>query len=254
MLTVKDVYDYINSFAPFCMQAKWDNSGMLVGDFAQQVRKIAVSLDITADAVEFAADAGADLIVSHHPVIFAAKKSVYSSDPVYLLAKNSMSAVCAHTSLDIANGGVNDALCEKLMLKGVPLAAEGEEAMVRVAELDEALSAGDFAAFVSEKLSAAVQVSDSGRMIKKIALCAGAGADFMQAAADCGCDAYVTGEAKHHEYLQAKQAGITLITAGHYETENPVVDVIVRKLEEKFGIEVVAVPTDAPYYTIISKG
>lgn len=254
MLTVKDVYDYINSFAPFSMQAKWDNSGMLVGDFAQQVKKIAVSLDITADAVEYAANAGADLIVSHHPVIFAAKKNVYSSDPVYLLAKNSMSAVCAHTSLDIANGGVNDALCEKLSLNGKPLADEGEEAMVRVAELDEALSADDFATFVSEKLSAAVQVSDGGRMIKKIALCGGAGADFMQVAADCGCDAYVTGEARHHEYLQAKQAGITLITAGHYETENPVVEVIARKLEGEFGIEVVTVPTEAPYYTIISKG
>lgn len=254
MLTVKDIYDYINSFAPFCMQAKWDNSGMLVGDFAQQVKKIAVSLDITADAVEYAAKAGADLIVSHHPVIFAAKKSVYSSDPIYLLAKNSMSAVCAHTSLDIASSGVNDALCEKLMLKGEPLTDEGEETMVRVAELEEALSAEDFAAFVSEKLSAAVQVSDCGKIIKKIALCGGAGADFMQAAADCGCDAYVTGEAKHHEYLQAKQSGITLITAGHYETENPVVDMIARKLEEKFGIEVVTVPTQAPYYTIISKG
>ncbi len=254
MLKVKDVYDYINSFAPFCAQAKWDNSGMLVGDFSQQVKKIAVTLDITADAVDFAEKAGADLIVSHHPVIFAAKKSVMSTDPVYMLAKNSMSAICAHTSLDIANGGVNDALCGKLLLNGKPLADEGEEAMVRVAELGNEVCAHELAQTVSERLSAAVQVSDSGKAVKKVALCGGAGADFMQAAAECGCDAYITGEAKHHEYLLAKQLGITLITAGHYETEYPAVEMLTRKLSEKFGAEVITVPSEAPYYTIISKG
>lgn len=244
--TVNDIFEYINSIAPFEKQCEWDNSGFIVGDKNAEVEKIGVVLDITADTVKYACENGINLIISHHPVIFRGIKTVYSDDPTYMLIRNGISAICAHTSLDIAKGGVNDALADALGFgNATPLSDCGETAMVRVAEIN-ALSGRQLAKLCADKLSTAVSVADSGRIIKKVALCGGAGADFMCDAADAGCDAYITGEAKHHEFLEAKSIGITLIAAGHFETENPVVSVLAEKLKNNFDCEVEIIPQESP--------
>lgn len=245
--TVKDVFDYINDIAPFAKQCEWDNSGLIVGEPEHEVKKIGVVLDITAEAVRYAAENGIDLIVSHHPVIFRAVKSVLANNPTYMLARNGISAICAHTSLDIAKGGVNDALADTLgFKKAVPLSDSGETEMIRIAEIEE-MTADELAKLVADKLSTCVAMSDSGKTIKKVALCGGAGGDFIHEVAAAGCDAYVTGEAKHHEFLES---GITLIAAGHFETENPVVAVVANKLKENFDCEVEIIPQQSPvkYY------
>ena len=164
-----------------------------------------------------------------------------------MLAKGGISAICAHTSLDIAKGGVNDALAEALGFENAtPLAESGEESMVRVVET-AGTTADELAKLVAEKLSTCVTVADGGKPIRKIALCGGAGADFFEKS---GCDAYITGEVKHHEYLQAKECGITLIAAGHFETENPVVTVIANKIKDNFDCDVEIIPQNSPvkYY------
>lgn len=241
--TVKDIFDYINSIAPFEAQCEWDNSGLVVGSFNAEVKKIGVVLDITSDAVKYAAENGIDLIVSHHPVIFRAVKTFLADDIPFMLAQNGISAICAHTSLDIAKGGVNDALAAALGFGNAsPLADSGDEAMVRVVETNET-TAEELAKLVAEKLSTCVTVADGGKTIRKIALCGGAGADFFEKA---NCDAYITGEVKHHEYLQAKEYGITLIAAGHFETENPVVSVLADKLKNSFSCEVEIIPQNSP--------
>ncbi len=248
--TVNDIFEYINSIAPFEKQCEWDNSGFIVGDKNAKVNKIGVVLDITSEAVKYASENGVDLIISHHPVIFRGIKTVFADDPTYLLIKNGISAICAHTSLDIAKGGVNDALSEALGFKNAtPLSDFGETEMVRVAEID-ALSGEELAKLCADKLSIAVSFADSGKTIKKVALCGGAGADFMHNAANAGCDAFITGEAKHHEFLEAKELGITLITAGHFETENPVVAVLAEILRNNFDCEVEIIPQESPvkYY------
>lgn len=245
--TVKDIFDFINSFAPFENQCEWDNSGLVVGNSDARVKKIGVVLDITSDAVKYAAENGVDLIISHHPVIFRPVKSFLADDIPYMLAKNGISAICAHTSLDIANGGVNDALADALGFKNAaPLADSGDEAMVRIVETN-GMTADELAKLVAEKLSTCVTVADSGKIIKKIALCGGAGADFFEKS---NCDAYITGEAKHHEYLQALECGITLISAGHFETENPVVEVVANKIKDNFDCDVEIIPQKSPvkYY------
>lgn len=248
--TVNEVFEYINSIAPFEKQCEWDNSGLVIGDKNSETEKIGIVLDITEEAVKYAAENGINLIVSHHPVIFRAVKTVLADDPAYLLIKNGISAICAHTSLDVAKGGVNDALADKLGFKNaVPLSENGETEMVRVAETSE-LSGRQLAMLCAEKLSTGVTVADSGNIIKKVALCGGAGADFMHDAANAGCDAYITGEAKHHEFLDAKAMGITLIAAGHFETENPVVSVLAEKIRNNFDCEVEIIPQKSPvkYY------
>ena len=248
--TVNDIFEFINTIAPFEKQCEWDNSGFIVGDKNAGVTKIGVVLDITNEAVRYAAENGINLIVSHHPVIFRGIKTVFADDPTYLLIRNGISAICAHTSLDIAKGGVNDALSKALGFENAaPLSDLGETEMVRVAEIS-ALSGRQLAKLCADKLSTGVTVADSGKIIKKVALCGGAGADFMYDAANAGCDAYITGEAKHHEFLEAKAIGLTLIAAGHFETENPVVSVLAEKLKNNFDIEVEIIPQESPvkYY------
>ncbi len=236
--TVKDIYDFIDSFAPFNAQCEWDNSGMIVGESFKTVNKIAVVLDITPEAVKAAAEMNADLIVSHHPVIFRAVKRFTDNDPAFSLAKHGIAAICAHTSLDIAKGGVNDALAAALGFENAyPLTESGEASMVRVAEVND-ISAKDLAMLCTEKLSTGVRLADCGNKIRKVALCGGAGADFIEEVKNAGCDAYITGDVSHHEFLDAKALGLTLIAAGHFETENPVVAVIAQKLKENFDTEV----------------
>lgn len=248
--TVKEVLDYIGSIAPFEKQCEWDNSGLIVGEPEHKVQKIGVVLDITPEAITYAAANGIDLIVSHHPVIFRPVKSVLSNDPAYLLARNGISAICAHTSLDIAKGGVNDTLADALGFgNAVPLSDSGETEMIRVCEISET-SGNSLAKLVAKKLSTGVMIADSGKALKRVALCGGAGGDFIHAVAAAGCDAYITGEAKHHEFLAADELGLTLIAAGHFETENPVVAVLAEKINDNFDCEVEIIPQVSPvkYY------
>ena len=244
--TVKDIYNYIDSFAPFSAQCEWDNSGLIVGDKNKQVKKIGVVLDITSDAVTTAKQMGCDLIISHHPVIFRATKNFLSDNAAYQLASSGISAICAHTSLDIAKGGVNDALAAALGFENAsPLSAEGEESMIRVAEISP-VSGEELAKTVADKLNSGIRIADSGKTISKVALCGGAGGDFISAVAEIGCDAYITGDISHHEFLDALELGLTLIAAGHFETENPVVASLAEKIKNEFAVEVEIIPQNSP--------
>ena len=236
MITVRDVYDCIDGFAPFSTQMDFDNSGLLVGDPQKVVQKIAVCLDITCDTVNEAMELGADLMVSHHPVLFKARKKLLQGDPAFLLASSGISAICAHTSLDSAAGGVNDVLAEIFALSRVE--AVTTEAipvpMVRVGFLDASMRAIELAATAAELLSAKVRWCDGGRSIETVAVCGGAGGDLVEDMANLGIDALITGDADYHDFLDAEQLGVTLIAAGHFETEYPVVPVLAEKLRTAF--------------------
>lgn len=244
--TVKDIYEFINGIAPFDTQCEWDNSGMLVGSKDGEVKKIGVVLDITSDAVKYAAENGIDLIVSHHPVIFRSVKSFLDTAIPFKLVQNGISAICAHTNLDIAKGGVNDALAEKLGFEKVyPFAENGELSMIRIAEIDET-DGESLAKLVAKKMNSTVRIADSGRKIKKVALCGGSADEFIPDIAANGCDAYITGDISHHEFLDSLELGLTLIAAGHFETENPVVAVLAEKIRKNFSVEVEIIPQNSP--------
>ena len=248
--TVNDIYNFIDGIAPFSAQCEWDNSGLIVGNKNQQVKKIGVVLDITSDAVKAAKQMGCDLIISHHPVIFRATKNFLADNAAYQLAANGISAICAHTSLDIANGGVNDSLaCALGFESAYPLSDNGEEAMIRIAEISP-VSAEELAKSVADKLKTGVRTADCGKSITKVALCGGAGGDFINAVAESGCDAYITGDISHHEFLDALELGLTLIAAGHFETENPVVASLAKKIKDEFEVDVEIIPQNSPvkYY------
>lgn len=240
MATVRDFFEYINTFAPIETQEDWDNSGMLVGDMNAEVKKAVVVLDIDEWAVEKAKELGANLIVSHHPVIFSAMKKFTKGCVPFELAANSINVICCHTPLDIADGGTNDTLAEILGFD----AYKGENPILRYVDIDET-NAEALAGLLAEKLDSMVRFADAGKRIGKVAICTGGGASLMFEAGKI--DAFITGDAKHTDFLDAISAGISLFAAGHYETEFPVVPVLKEKLQAKFEeIEIVDIKQENP--------
>lgn len=240
MATVRDFFEYINSIAPIDTQESWDNSGMLVGDMNAEVRKAVVVLDIDMWAVGKAKELGANLIVSHHPVIFSAMKSFTKGSVSFELASNSINAICCHTPLDIADGGTNDALADLLGFN----VYKGENPILRFADIEKT-DAQSVADLLAEKLGTTVRFADSGKSIEKVAICTGGGASLMWEAGKI--DAFITGDAKHNDFLDAVSAGISLFAAGHHETEIPVVPVVAQKIQKQFpDIEVIDIKQTNP--------
>ena len=240
MAKVKDFYGYLNSIAPFETQEDWDNSGMLVGDMDAEVKKVAVVLDITHEEIKKAKAIGADLIISHHPVIFNPIKSVTRGSVPYELVASSINALCCHTPLDIADGGTNDSLAKLLGIE----VTRTEDPILRFGTV-EPTTAENLAGKIAKTLNTKVRYADAGRKIEKIAICTGAGCSLIEAAGEI--DAFITGDASHHNFLDCIQAGITLIAAGHYETEIVVVPVLVKKLQAQFpDIEIIDIKQENP--------
>lgn len=234
MNRVKNLYAAINRIAPFSSQLEWDNSDLIVGDMNAVVSKVYVCLDADCFAVAKAKELGCELIISHHPAIFRAVKNVYVNSIPYQLIANGISLISAHTNLDIADKGVNYCLAEALGLKNAYAPEETEIGFI--GELEEVLSAEKFALLVKEKLGAGVCMNNFGGIIKKVGVVGGAGGEYAGEFFALGADAFVTGEVKHHEYLEANNIGKTIIAAGHYETEQVVVkplrDMLAKEFEE----------------------
>ncbi|MGN0453145.1 MAG: Nif3-like dinuclear metal center hexameric protein [Ruminococcus sp.] len=234
MTTVKDILDFTETFAPLCTCAEWDNSGLLAGDENAEVSCAVLALDITKEVVEEAEDLGAELIISHHPVIFSPLKSLSSDSVPYLLAKSGISALCLHTNLDASsdNAGVNMSLARALALKEITLYPEEYFAL---GKLSEETTVRAFAKSAKSALgSPHISFTDGDRKIKTVAVSSGAGGSIYETAKAEGADALLTGEAKHHEYLEACAHGIALITAGHFHTEDVAIVPLKEKLSEHF--------------------
>ncbi|MDR1464968.1 MAG: Nif3-like dinuclear metal center hexameric protein [Oscillospiraceae bacterium] len=234
MATVRDVYDFLDSVAPFSAQMSFDNSGLQVGGWNWEVRAAAVALDATPEVIAQAAQAGAGLLITHHPVLYRARKQLPDGDPAFQLARLGIASIACHTSLDCAPGGVNDVLAGRLGLRDVIVlpTAEGPAPCVRIGTVAETTAEG-LARLVGERLGAAVRCTDGGQSITRVAVCGGEGGSFLPEILG-KAEAYVLGDADYHDFLAARQAGLTLVAAGHFETEVPVVEALSARLREKF--------------------
>lgn len=239
MSTVTHIYDAIDRLAPFWLTMDFDNTGILVGDRNREVSCALLALDCTPAVVEQAKQLGAQLIVTHHPVIFHPLKRVNEDAVVYQLIRSDIAVISAHTNLDIAQGGVNDALASAIGLRdcrGLELLNEQTGAWLgRIGTLPEPLSPEAFAAHVKSCLNAAsVKFAAAPRAIHTVALCSGSGADCLDAAISAGADALLTSEVKQHEYLAAAAAGISIFDAGHFDTE----DIVIEPLRDYLAKEI----------------
>ena len=232
--TVLDFYRCLDELAPFSTQLSWDNSGLLVGDFSQQVHTCVLALDVTEAVVPFAKEHDAQLIVTHHPVIFGAIRNVTAEGLVWRLARENISVISAHTNLDLAEGGVNDALAGALCLQNIrPF--ENEDGLGRIGELPEKMEPSVFAGYVRERLGSRSDIAFTKHdTVRSVAVVGGAGGDYLQTASLCGADAYLTGELRHHEWMAAQSLPISVCTAGHYATEAVVLPALLSRFEQRF--------------------
>ena len=345
MITVNDIYKAVDKIAPFRYAEKWDNSGLLIGDKNSICKKVVLCLDITERIVNRAVDLGADVIISHHPIIFNSLKNI-SSDSIYAkLIKNNISAICAHTNLDMAKGGINDIIAQMLNVKitaeaietvyeipyyqiavfvpvenieqvydamvkagagtlgdysgcafytegtGSFLPLEGSHAYIgqvgkresvkeariemilpqskrfdviqsmlnthpyekpaynlsknyaimeqigygKIGELEREMSADDLARLLKKAFNnPCIRYNDTGKKIKKIPICSGSGGSFLNSVISSGADAYVTGDVKHDQFIDADNHGLSVFDAGHFYTENIVLESLRERLSKAY--------------------
>ena len=226
-MKIKELYNCINRLAPFDSQCEWDNSGLLIGSPDTEISRIGFALDAVPEVIEDAVQKGCNLIITHHPVIFNPLESIDDKSPAYLAIKSCISILSVHTPFDKSCPGVNTVLAGKLGISEIKqITDDGDTAILKMGELPESVNEKNFADIIAKALGGAVIYSACGKSIRKVAVCGGAGGDFFAAAKAAGADALVTGEAKHHEFIGAKSAGITLYAAGHFETEAPAMEAL----------------------------
>ncbi len=232
-MKVQDIYSFLNDRFPISTAMEYDNPGLLVGDKNATVTKALVCLDCTLETVEKAVKLGAELIVTHHPVIFAPIKNVLKGSLVFELIRNNISVISMHTNLDVLEGGVNTCLCERLELLDVEDYISSEGFALRKAKV-KPVSADDFAQFIKDKLGGCVKYVDGGKMIESLLVCGGSGGEFVYDAIENGFDAVVTADIKHHMFLDAQNGAVSLFECGHFNTEDVVTEPLKNLLQAKF--------------------
>ncbi len=241
MNNISEIYDYIDNIAPFSTQSGWDNSGLIVGSLKKRVNKVLVTLDITGEVADEAAEIGAELVISHHPVIFHPLKTLCEDEPAFKLLKNGLSAICVHTPWDMAEGGMNDVLINMLGFKKtdgileVEISGENPLGFGAVCETDREYTPSEMALKLRDALGCTnLKYNNTEMPLKKLAVCTGSGGGMIERAFHMGVDGFITSEVKHDQWLTAKRLGIAVFDCGHYHTENPGMKTLCRMLAAEF--------------------
>lgn len=228
----------------------WDNVGLIVGDENSFISKILVSLDIDDKVIDEAISNNCNMIISHHPFIFKSLKSIKQSDilgsRIIKLIKNNICVYSAHTNLDIADNGTSDTFAKLLNLKNISNLFKKDNFPVglgRIGELDKSITFSNLIENVKNILNVEnlVVSGELDKMVKKIAICTGAGGeiDFIMEAISKNCDVYITGDIKYHNSQFANDVGLSLIDATHYASEAIIIPVICNYINDysrKFNI------------------
>ncbi|MBR5542518.1 MAG: Nif3-like dinuclear metal center hexameric protein [Oscillospiraceae bacterium] len=249
MPTVKDIFLALTDKAPLHYAADFDNAGFLLGRASREVKKVVVALDITGAVIKEAKEKGAELIVSHHPVIFGNRTRITDEDVTGSLlldmAESKIAAICMHTNLDAAQGGVNDILADVLgVLNTEPIEKQETEGVGigRVGTLREPVKLNDFLERICTALSCGgVKYHDAGREVFRVSVGGGACADYIGKAAELGFDTIVTADIKHNWFLEASERRVNAIDAGHFATEDivcPYICDIIKKSFPKVLVEI----------------
>ena len=244
MTTVNDILEYIQILAPVAMKEDWDNVGLNCGHRDRPVRKILLALDPFTHVCREAKDWGADLLLTHHALIwkpgFVTDADTQGRNTLFLI-ENGIAHINAHTNLDCAPGGVNDVLAETLGLQAVEIVnPKGivppgvEYGLLRSGFVKEQ-SLEKFLGTVKSALHCdGLRYVDAGKPVHKVAVGGGACGGGMYEAVAAGCDTFVTSDLKYNQFWDAKEMGLNLVDAGHFHTENPVIHVLAEKLAARF--------------------
>ena len=256
MTTVADILNFIETLAPRTMKMEWDNVGLLCGSKSAEVTKVLVALDPFEGVCQEAVEIGAQLIITHHPLIFQAPKAITDETSIgrsiMQLCRHGISAINAHTNLDQAPGGVNDVLAAKLGLENVEIVnPQNGIGLMRCGDVAEQ-SLENFLALVKERLGCdGLRYVCGSKTVHKVAVGGGSCAGGMLEAKSAGCDTFVTADIKYNQFWDAYDLGMNLIDAGHFHTENPVVAVLADKIAAAFPeiqVEISKTHTDCMKY------
>ena len=248
-MKVSEVIEFLDNNLKFSKQEDWDNSGLQIGDYNLEVNGVVLALDLTEDVVDTAIKANANLIITHHPFLFSSinciNLSTLQGRIISELIKNNISVVSLHTSLDGAIGGITAELAKKLCIK--------EYKLLHQTYIDEGNTIYGFggigyiekstikkyANLVKENLNCdAIKVysADINKDVLKVAFCGGSGAEFIIDAIISLADIYITGDIKYHDAQYALNNNLSLIDAGHFYTENIILDKLYEVLFDKINI------------------
>ena len=238
MATVNDIFLNLNEWAPVDTKMDFDNVGHLVGFKGGNVSRVLTALDITDEVIDEAVEVGADLIVSHHPMFFCLKNVVdddIKGRKIIKLIQNNMSAICMHTNLDAAEGGVNTCLAKAVGINTPEKLYDEPNSIGCYGEIAGETEFFDYLKTVKSALNVStLRYVYSGKPVKKVAVVGGSGGDDMMRAIELGCDTFVTADLKYHKFVDAKEYGLNLIDGDHFCTENLVVPAIKARLNEYF--------------------
>lgn len=245
MTTVHDILTHLETLAPGYMKMDWDNVGLLCGSRRTAVTKVLVALDPFEGVCREAKDFGAELLLTHHPLIFHPLKAVTDETSlgrsIQLLCENHISAINAHTNLDCAPGGVNDRLAAVLGLQNIsvidPMGTDEQGrqwGLLRQGTVQEQ-SLNTFLHTIKSELHCdGLRYVDGGKPVHRVAVGGGACASELQDAVNAGCDTFVTSDVKYNQFWDAKVLGLNLIDAGHFYTENPITAYIAEEIAAAF--------------------
>ena len=247
-MKVKDLLKALDEFASFGLAEKWDNVGLMLGSPNQAIRGILVALDPTEEVLAEAREVGADCIITHHPLIFHALKAINTDEPLgrflRLALQSSIAVIGCHTNLDQTAGGVSDVLAASLGIQDfkplVPSATVSDSAagigFGRIGNLSDPLNGEAFIGYLCDffKLPVLRVAGQLPEEITTVAVCGGSGSELAETAFARGAQVYITGEVKHSTARWAEAAGFCIIDAGHFATENPVVEALVEILQGIF--------------------
>jgi len=256
---LQQITDFLDAFAPLDQAERWDNVGLLLGDHEVNVQRIMTCLTLTSDVAREAIERDAQLIVSHHPIFFRPVQKLTSAIPegklVLALLRSGIAVYSPHTAFDSARLGINQMLASWLGLQEIepirsPLSpSDNSPGAGRWGKLNHPVMLREFLELVRARLKLPGRTASHGghevllqyvgeldRPVSTVGIGCGSAAEFLKDAARLGCDLFLTGEARFHDCLEARETGIALVLAGHYGTERPGVEHLADLLQTKFSM------------------
>ena len=239
-MKVKDIIAVVEEFAPLSIQEGWDNSGLCVGSPEDEVTSALFALDCTEQLVNEAVACGADMIITHHPLIFSGLKKISPQDQVGAAVikaiKNGIAIYAAHTNADKVIAGVSGAMAAKLGLTDVQILDEDGDGtgLGVVGDLSQPLTADEAVALVKEKFGLKMLKASrpSDGLISRVAMCGGSGGSLIGAARRSGAQLYISGDISYHNFFTPE--GFMIMDIGHYESEIEIVNILFSLIMKKF--------------------
>lgn len=241
-MKVSDIISVLEQFAPLSVQESWDNSGLIIGSPDNEVHGVLIGFDCTPALVDEAVACGADMIITHHPLIFGGIRKISPQDPVgsaiLKAAAGGINVYAAHTTADKVVGGVSWIMAERMHLRDIEILSPdvAGRGLGVVGRLPEPLASEEAVAYVKETLGIEHQTRVSKPIrdkISKIAFCGGSGSSLIETARQSGAGLYVSADISYHHFFTPDD--FMIMDIGHFESEVSIVDVLFSILKKYFS-------------------